>query len=154
MKSEPTAYSINDLMRDNITCWDGVRNYQARNFMRDDMREGDGVLFYHSNAIPPGIAGEAMIFRVSYPDFTAWDPKDPHYDPKSCSDNPTWFMVDVRFVRKCREVISLPRLKDISGLEGMEVVKRGSRLSVQPVSPAEWKIIVDLPEWSVFSKKI
>ena len=147
MKSEPTAYSINDLVRDKVTCWDGVRNYQARNFMRDDMQEGDGVLFYHSNMTIPCIAGEAKVTKVGYPDFTAWDTEDPHYDPKSCSDHPTWFMVDVQFVRACRTVITLPRLKEISGLEGMEVVKRGSRLSVQPVSPAEWKIIMTLSEW-------
>jgi predicted RNA-binding protein with PUA-like domain len=147
MKSEPCAYSITDLARDKITCWDGVRNYQARNFMRDDMQQGDGVLFYHSNIIPPGIAGEAIITRTSYPDYTAWDPNDPHYDPKSVSARPTWFMVDVQFVRGFSQVLTLVQLKETSGLERMEVVKRGSRLSVSPVSPNEWKVIMNLKEW-------
>ena len=147
MKSEPSAYSISDLIRDTVTCWDGVRNYQARNFMRDNMQVGDGVLFYHSNILPPGIAGEAVITRTSYPDYTAWDTKDPHYDPKSCSDRPIWFMVDVQFVRECRKIITLVTLKETPGLEGMEVVKRGSRLSVSPVSHGEWKIITNLSQW-------
>ncbi len=144
MKSEPTAYSISDLARDKVTCWDGVRNYQARNFMRDNMQVEDGVLFYHSNMTIPGIAGEAKITRSSYPDFTAWDSEDHHYDPKSDSDRPTWFMVDVQFVKAYPTMITLPQLKETAGLEGMEVVKQGSRLSVSPVSPAEWNIIMNL----------
>jgi len=147
MKSEPAAYSINDLLRDKTTCWDGVRNYQARNFMRDQMRLGDGVLFYHSNILIPGIVGEAKVTREGYPDYTAWDPEDRHYDPKTAPDRPTWFMVDIEFVRECRSVITLTQLKEIPGLEKMEVVKRGSRLSVSPVTAEEWKILIHLPQW-------
>ncbi len=148
MKSEPNEYSIEMLRKDKVTCWDGVRNYQARNFMRDHMRVGDGVLFYHSNIEPVGIAGMAVIVKESYPDYTAWDSNDRHYDPKSIPANPTWYMVDVEFVKACREVITLRKLKGISALEKMMVVQKGVRLSVQPVAPAEWEIIVRLPEWS------
>ena len=147
MKSEPLVYSIWDLKRDKITCWDGVRNYQARNFMRDKMKIGDGVLFYHSNTEPVGIAGEAKIVKTAYPDYTAWDTHDPHYDPKSVQTKPTWFMVDVQFVRLCRKVISLKALRAIDTLNEMEVLKRGSRLSVQPVTALEWQCIMKLPEW-------
>ncbi len=147
MKSEPTAYSITDLKADRVTCWDGVRNYQARNFMRDDMRVGDGVLFYHSVTQPVGIAGEAKVVKASYPDFTAWDPTDKHYDPKSNSARPTWFMVDVKFVRACREIISLDRLREIPSLEEMMVLRKGSRLSVQPVTEQEYQTILKLREW-------
>ncbi len=147
MKSEPNVYSIEDLRGDKITCWDGVRNYQARNFMRDQMRIGDGVLFYHSNIEPIGIAGMATIIKEGYPDYTAWDPNDRHYDPKSLAANPTWYMVDVEFVKACREVITLKKLKDIPKLQKMMVVQRGARLSVQPVILTEWRIIVCLPEW-------
>ena len=147
MKSEPTVYSITHLKADRVTCWDGVRNYQARNFMRDQMQVGDGVLFYHSIIEPVGIAGEAKVVKTSYPDFTAWDHKDPHYDPKSRLDRPTWFMVDVQFVKACREIITLNRLREIPALEEMEVLKRGSRLSVQPVTESAWKILLKLREW-------
>ncbi len=140
MKSEPGVYSIDDLERDGKTCWDGVRNYQARNFMRNDMRVGDQVLFYHSNAKPPGVAGLARICKESHPDPTAFDRKDPHFDPKSNPADPRWFMVDVEFVEKFPEVIPLPELRDVKGL-GEMVLFRRSRLSVQPVQPEEFEII-------------
>jgi predicted RNA-binding protein with PUA-like domain len=149
MKSEPEAFSIEDLRRaeDQTTCWDGVRNYQARNFLRDEIKTGDGVLYYHSNAQPPGIAGEAVVVRDGYPDFTAFDPDDPHYDPKSDSARPTWYMVDVRFVRAGKALIALDRLKTIPALESMFVLRRGMRLSVQPVTEREWAVVTALPEW-------
>lgn len=166
MKSEPDAFSIDDLRRasKHTTCWDGVRNFQARNLLRDEIRVGDGVLFYHSSADPPGIAGEAVVVappsvrtlpaapgavdvRAGYPDFTAFDPNDPHYDPKSDPKRPTWYMVDVRFVRACKTFIALDRLKAIPALRDMLVVRRGVRLSVQPVGAREWDVIMALPEW-------
>ncbi len=149
MKTEPGEYSIDDLKKDKSTGWDGVRNYQARNFMRDQMRVGDGVFFYHSNAKPGavGIAGLAKVCKAAYPDDTAWDENDKHFDPKSNSENPIWFRVDVRFVKKCPEVITLQKLKATPGLEKMVVTQKGSRLSVQPVSPDEWELILKMPEW-------
>ena len=144
MKSEPGVYSIADLKRDGSTCWDGVRNYQARNFMRDAMQLGDEVLFYHSNADPMGIYGVAKIVREAYPDHTAFDPADTHYDPKSDPANPTWMMVDVGYVGTFREPITLATLKQTVGLAKMLVVQRGSRLSVQPVTPAEWAVVLRL----------
>lgn len=147
MKSEPSSFSIDDLMKSKTTYWSGVRNYQSRNFMRDEMKVGDGVLFYHSNNDPIGIAGMAKVIKRGYPDFTAWDPKDGHYDPKSLPTDPVWFMVDIGFVKKSREVISLQRLKEIPALKKMGVVQKGARLSVQPVRPEEWEIIRKLPEW-------
>lgn len=111
------------------------------------MRVGDGVLFYHSNVPPIGIAGEAEVVRTGYPDHTAWDPKDRHFDPKSSPHAPLWFMVDLRYVRRCRQIISLAQLKSTPQLAQMIVVQRGVRLSVQPVKLAEWKIIMAFPEW-------
>lgn len=146
MKSEPSVYSIADLKRDGTTCWDGVRNYQARNFMRDDMRIGDGVLFYHSNAKPMGLYGVAEVVHEAYPDDTAFDPSDPHYDPKSDPDNPTWMMVDIGYVASLKEPITLAALKQTPGLEKMLVIQRGSRLSVQPVTRKEWDIVMGLGE--------
>lgn len=132
MKSEPSSYSIDDLQRQGKSSWDGVRNYQARNYMRD-MRVGDLALFYHSNANPPGVAGIAKVCKEAYPDHTALDPNNHHYDPKSTPENPIWMMVDVEFVEKFPELVSLPELKANPKLDGMLVVKRGTRLSVQPV---------------------
>jgi predicted RNA-binding protein with PUA-like domain len=140
------VYSIADLKRDGQTYWDGVRNYQARNFMRDDMRLGDGVLFYHSNAQPMGIYGVARVVREAYPDHTAFDSADPHYDPKSDPANPTWMMVDVGYVSTFKVPITLADLKKTPGLEKMLVIQRGSRLSVQPVSREEWEIVMGLGE--------
>jgi predicted RNA-binding protein with PUA-like domain len=146
MKSEPEVYSIADLKRDGQTYWDGVRNYQARNFMRDDMRLGDGVLFYHSNAQPMGIYGVARVVREAYPDHTAFDAADPHYDPKSDPANPTWMMVDVGYISTFKVPITLADLKKTPGLEKLLVIQRGSRLSVQPVSREEWEIIMGMGE--------
>jgi predicted RNA-binding protein with PUA-like domain len=148
MKSEPGVFSLDDLERrpGGVEPWDGVRNYQARNYMRDEMRVGDGVLFYHSNTDPPGVAGLAEVASRSYPDPTAFDPKDPHYDPKSRPDNPTWYLVDVRFVRAFPRTVTLAELKATPGLEAMKVTQRGSRLSVQPVTPEEWRIVLRLAE--------
>jgi predicted RNA-binding protein with PUA-like domain len=144
MKSEPSVFSIDDLARVGSTHWDGVRNYQARNMMRDDMEVGDRVLFYHSNADEVGVAGLAEVSRPAYPDFTAWDPNDPHYDPKSPEDAPRWFMVDVAFVEKFDRVVSLAELKANESLDGMYVTRKGMRLSVQPVEPEHFEIVVAL----------
>lgn len=146
MKSEPHAFSMDDLRACGVTDWDGVRNYQARNFMRDEMRRGDGVLFYHSSARPSGIAGEAKVIRESHPDDTAFDPRDHHYDPRSDPANPTWYCVDVQFVRACRSFIPLDELRRIRALRHMVLLRR-SRLSVQPVTHQEWQIIMALPHW-------
>jgi len=144
MKCEPDAYSIDDLARDGRTSWEGVRNYQARNFMRDDMREGDGVLFYASNAKPSGVTGLATIARAAYPDQFAWTKGHKYFDPSSRPDAPTWYMVDVAFVDRFPEIVSLNTLKTTKGLERMMVTQKGSRLSVQPVTPAEYTIVVRL----------
>ena len=138
MKSEPDVYSIDDLARDGSTHWDGVRNYQARNFMRDDMKVGDKVLFYHSNAKPPGAAGVATVCREAYPDFTAWDPKDKHFDPKSDPEDPTWFMVDIAYESNLPRDVSISELMANPTLADMAVVQRFQRLSVQPVTKAEF----------------
>ena len=141
IKSEPQAYSIDDLKRDGKTHWSGVRNYQARNFMRDQMQPGDQVLFYHSNAQPPGVAGIAEVCKKAYSDFTAWDPKDEHFDPKSNNANPIWLMVDLKFVTKFDRFVPLQQLRDHPKLSGLLVLKRAQRLSVQPVAKAEFEII-------------
>jgi len=146
MKSEPEEFSIDDLKtRPNKTeHWDGVRNYQARNFMRDDMKKGDLVFFYHSNCDVPGIVGIAKVAREGYPDHTAFDPKDKHYDPKSDPDNPRWIMVDVKFVQKFKHTVSLADLKQHKALKEMRLLQKGNRLSVMPVSKKEWEYIVKL----------
>lgn len=148
MKSEPDAFSLDDLRAapGGVECWDGVRNYQARNFMRDEMKVGDGVLFYHSRVDPPGIVGLAEVAREGYPDHTAFDPDDPHYDPKSRPEAPRWYMVDVRFVRAFPRMVTLAELKATPGLEAMKVTQRGMRLSVQPVTPEEWEIVLRLAQ--------
>ena len=146
MKSEPSTYGIDHLMAmpNQTDHWDGVRNYQARNMMRDDMRVGDHALFYHSNCKQPGIAGIVKIARTSYPDFTAFDPESPYYDPKSTEDNPRWFMVDVKFVRKLKHMITLETLKRQPELEGMQLLRKGNRLSIMPVSQDYWETILQL----------
>ena len=145
MKSEPEAFSIDDLAQapTQTTNWDGVRNYQARNFMRS-MRIGDQVLFYHSNADPPSVVGIAEVVTRAYPDHSAFEPKDRHYDPRSRPEKPLWDMVDIRFVRKFSGPIGLDTLRKIPALKKMELLRKGSRLSVQPVSQIEWKTILDL----------
>jgi predicted RNA-binding protein with PUA-like domain len=141
MKSEPDVYSIDDLWRDGIESWEGVRNYQARNFMRE-MAEGDLVIFYHSNAKPPGAAGVCRIAREAYPDDTQFNKKSNYYDPKSKKEDPRWSMVDVEFVEKFDEVVSLQTMKDDPPLDGMRVTQKGSRLSVQPVDKKHFKRVL------------
>lgn len=145
MKSEPSSFSIGDLQRSprQTTCWDGVRNYQARNYLRA-MKVGDGVLFYHSSTDPPSVAGIAKVVRTAYPDPTAWDMKDKHYDPKSSRSNPIWDMVDIRLVQRFARPIPLADLRKHPGLKHMELLRKGSRLSVQPVRPDEWKLLLKL----------
>jgi predicted RNA-binding protein with PUA-like domain len=142
-KSEPESYAFADLMAepDRSTGWDGVRNYQARNLLRDAVRKGDQVLFYHSSADPPAIAGIAKVVRAGHPDPSAFDPESCHYDPKSDRDSPTWYQVTIQAVRPVEPPIGLPELKAVPELAGMELLRKGNRLSVQPVSVAEWTII-------------
>jgi len=146
MKSEPTAFSIDDLkdMPKQTEHWDGVRNYQARNMMRDQMKVGDQVFFYHSNCKVPGIVGIMEVVRESYPDHTAFEPQSKYFDPKSSPEKPRWFMVDIKYIRHTRRVIPLTELKDCEPLENMQLVRKGNRLSILPVSAAEWKIILRL----------
>lgn len=144
MKSEPSVYSIDDLKKDGRTSWDSIRNYQARNFMRDEMKMGDEVLFYHSNAEIVGVAGVAKVCREAYPDPTALDKKSKYFDPKSTRDDNRWCMVDVAFVEKFDDVVALATLKKDAKLEGMLVIKRGQRLSIQPVEPAHFRQVVKL----------
>jgi len=148
MKSEPDAFSINDLQqRPNQTeHWDGVRNYQARNMMRDEMKTGDQIFFYHSNCKLPGIVGIAEVARESYPDFTAFDPDDKHFDPKSNPDKPTWFMVDVRFKRELKRTISLQELKQKPELSELALIRRGNRLSIMPITEQQWSDILKLED--------
>ena len=145
MKAEPEAYSVEQWKKDKVIFWDGVRNYTARNFMRDQMKKGDGMFFYYSGGKPSGIVAVGEIAREGYPDFTAFDPKDIHFDPKSDPQKPTWFMVDVKYGKTCKKIIPLDLLKKVPGLEKMALF-RLSRLSVQPVTEAEWKIITRLIE--------
>lgn len=142
MKSEPSEYSIDDLKKDKQAEWDGVRNYQARNFMRDDMKIGDMVLFYHSNAKPAGVAGVAKVCTKPYPDPTQFDKKDSHYDPKSDKENPRWILIDVCFVKKFENLVSLEELKSNAFFDDMMVTKRGMRLSIQPVEKKHFEKIV------------
>lgn len=143
LKSEPSTYSIDDLERDGVTAWDGVRNYRARNNLRA-MRAGDRAFFYHSSADPPGIAGICEVVREAYPDHTAWDTESPAYDPRSTPEDPRWWMPDVRFVTRLARFLSLPELREVPGLEGMALLKRGQRLSVQPVTEEEWDVVLDV----------
>jgi predicted RNA-binding protein with PUA-like domain len=145
-KSEPTAYSFADLWAapDRTTGWDGIRNYQARNYLRDQVRVGDGVLFYHSSADPPCIAGIAEVVEAVHPDPTAFDLKADHYDPKSDPADPTWFQVSIRAKQAIEPPLGLPFLSSVPALAGMELLKKGSRLSVQPVTAGQWKTIVAL----------
>lgn len=147
MKSEPDVFGIDDLKNASggIDHWDGVRNYQARNYMRD-MKKGDEVLFYHSNCKEPGVAGLATVAREAYPDHTAFDPNDPHYDPKSDPDKPRWFMVDIKYRRKLKRVITLTELKQYRTLKDMPLVRRGNRLSIMPVTKKQWDFIMGLED--------
>lgn len=145
MKSEPSAYSIDDLQREKRAHWDGIRNYQARNLMRDTMSVGDLALFYHSNAKPTGVAGLCRICSGPYADPTQFLPDSPYYDPKSARDAPRWALVDVEFVEKFAEVVTLQTLKaHADALEGLMVIQRGARLSIQPVELTHLRFILDL----------
>ncbi len=144
MKCEPGAYSIDDLARDRTTSWEGVRNYQARNIIRDQMQVGDPVLFYASNAEPSGVTGLATIIRTGYPDHFAWKKRHRYFDEASTKARPIWYMVDVSFVERFPATVSLATLKATPGLEKMMVTQKGSRLSVQPVTPREYDIVVRL----------
>lgn len=144
MKSEPSEYSIDDLARDKRTPWVGVRNYQARNFMRDQMRPGDAVLFYHSSCPEPGVAGVAKIVGTPYPDATQFDPKSQYYDPKATHEKPRWFLADVKFVRRFRSVISLGALRREKSFESLIILRPGNRLSITPVTRKEFEAVVSL----------
>lgn len=146
LKTEPESFSIQDLAAapEQATCWDGVRNYQARNFMRDEMRVGDRVLFYHSNAQPPAIVGTARVVREAYPDATAWNPADHHYDPKASPENPIWQMVDIQLEDIFARPLGLDELRNVAALKNMELLRRGSRLSVQPVRKSEFDAVLKL----------
>ncbi len=142
-KSEPTAFSIQDLAKSpkKTTFWDGVRNYQARNSLRDTVKLGDRVLYYHSNSDPLEIAGTAEVVKTGYPDHTAFDPQDHHYDPKSDPDKPTWYMVDIKLLQIFPQSVTRQQLQESPSTEGMLVLKRGMRLSIQPVTAAEWQAV-------------
>ena len=144
MKSEPGTFSLQDLKeaKNGTECWDGVRNYQARNFMRDEMTIGDRVLFYHS-VTNPSLVGTAKVVREAYPDHTAWDPESPYYDPKSSPENPRWVMVDIQFVQEFPHPLSLKEIRSLPGLEKMLLLRKGIRLSIQPVTEEEYRIILN-----------
>lgn len=146
VKSEPDVFSIDDLAKekDKTTYWDGVRNYQARNFIRDEMKLGDAVLFYHSNSDPTAVVGVCEVVKEAYPDFTAFDPDDPHYDPKSKKDNPAWMMVDIKLVKKFKTPVTLEEIKNNPKLNNMRLVQRGNRLSVFPVEKNEFDEILKM----------
>lgn len=142
MKSEPDSFGIDELEKVGTEPWDGVRNYQARNMMRDQMQPGDPILFYHSNCKVPGIVGIAEIATAGYPDKTAFDPDAKYYDPKSDPDNPRWYLVDIKFVRKLKRTISLAELREQESLTEMPLVRKGNRLSVMPVTEPQWNAIL------------
>jgi predicted RNA-binding protein with PUA-like domain len=146
MKSEPDTFGIDHLIArpQQTEPWDGVRNYQARNMMRDGMQVGDKAFFYHSNCAEPGIVGIVQIVKAGYPDSTALDPESKYYDPKASKDNPRWFRVDVKFEKKFDRTVTLSALKQQPQLDGMAVLARGSRLSITPVTPAQWHFILGL----------
>jgi predicted RNA-binding protein with PUA-like domain len=143
MKSEPSSYSIDDLERDGSTHWNSIRNFQARNFMRDQMQPGDRVLFYHSSAKPPGVAGLAEIASAGYPDHTARDPESPGFDPRASDEDPRWYMVDIAFEERFHAIVPLATLRETPGLETMPLINK-SRLSVQPVTDREFRIVARL----------
>ena len=144
LKSEPEEFSIDALARCGVEPWSGVRNYQARNFMRDDMRVGDGVFFYHSNCAEPGIVGLAEVASAAHADPTQFDPKSDYYDAASRREAPRWLLVDVKFRRRLRRTITLDELRQRDDLGDFALTRRGNRLSVLPVTPAQWKIILAL----------
>lgn len=146
MKSEPDVFGIDHLAASDqqTTHWDGIRNYQARNMMRDDMRVGDQIFFYHSNCKPPGIVGIMQVVKESYPDHTAYEPTSPYFDPKSSPDNPRWFMVDTQLVEKFQRKLSLDELRQVPALADLPLLRKGNRLSIMPVGKKEWDVILQL----------
>ena len=144
MKTEPDVFSIDDLKSQKTTPWEGVRNYQARNFMRDEMKKGDMVLIYHSNAKPPGVAGIGVVSKEAFPDHFAWDKKSKYFDPKSTKENPRWVMVEVKFKKKFKELISLSEIKETKGLEELLILRKGNRLSITPVEKKHFDKIIGL----------
>jgi predicted RNA-binding protein with PUA-like domain len=144
MKSEPDAYSIDDLERDGRDMWDGIRNYQARNMMRDDMKIGDEIFFYHSNCDEPGIVGIAKVASEPYPDPTQFDKKSKYFDPKSSKDDPRWCLVDVEFLRKTKRNVTLTEIKAQKSLDDMILTRKGNRLSIMPVSKKHWNKILSI----------
>jgi predicted RNA-binding protein with PUA-like domain len=146
LKTEPESFSIQDLAKapKQTTCWDGVRNYQARNYMRDEMKIGDRVLFYHSSADPPAVVGTARVVKAGYSDPTAWDPKNHHFDPAASPENPRWSMVDIKLEKIFKQPLSLESLRKEPALKKMELLRKGSRLSVQPVTQEEFDAVVEL----------
>ena len=141
-KSEPSAYSFDDLVEDGVAEWDGVRNYQARNLLRDDIKEGDEILFYHSSTKPLAVIGTAVVVKNGYPDSTAWDPKSEHPDAKSTPDNPIWYMVDIKATTRFLRPVTRDMLRSTPELKDMMVLRRGARLSIQPVTVDEWETVV------------
>lgn len=144
MKSEPEVYSIDSLKKDERTLWTGVRNYQARNFMRDQMKVGDKILFYHSNAEPTGVAGVAVVSKLAVPDPTQFDKKSEYFEPKATKEKPMWYCVEVEFVKKFSSVVTLAEIKGNKGLKDMVLVQPGSRLSVQPVTEKQFQMVKDM----------
>ena len=140
-KSEPGTYSFDDLVQDEVAEWDGVRNFQARNMLRDDIKVGDRVLFYHSSSKPLAVVGAATVMAEGYPDHTAQDPSSAHPDPKSTPDNPIWYMVDIRATERFASPVTRDIMKVTEGLEGMMLLRRGTRLSIQPITEKEWRIV-------------
>ncbi len=145
-KSEPETFGIDHLQQrpKQTEHWDGVRNYQARNMLRDDIKVGDKIFFYHSNCTPPGIVGTAEVVKAAYPDPSSWDDKSKYFDPKSSPENPRWFMVDVRFMEKFKKIMTLDEIKNNPALKDMVVARRGNRLSITPVKKDEWETITSL----------
>jgi len=141
LKSDFESYSIDDLKRDKTTAWTGVRNYTARNFMRDSMKVGDKALFYHSNANPPGVVGICEIASGPIPDETAFDPKDSHFEPKATPANPIWGAVEIKYIKHLKNPITIDELRKMKGLEKMVILQKGSRLSITPVTEKEWEIV-------------
>ena len=146
IKSEPDEFGIDHLykLKNKTEHWDGVRNYQARNFMRDEMKKDDRIFFYHSNCKEPGIAGIVRVVKESYPDFTAWDKKSKYYDAKNKKEDPRWFMVDVKFLRKFPRVVTLKEMRQHSFLSDMRLLQKGNRLSIMPVEKKHWDYIINL----------
>ncbi|MCH7481975.1 MAG: EVE domain-containing protein [Chloroflexi bacterium] len=143
-KSEPTTYSYDDLVADDVAEWDGVRNFQVRNWLKNDIKAGDKLLFWHSSTKPIGVVGTATVLREGYPDHTAWDPGSDHPDPKSTPQNPIWYMVDIKAELKFPEMVTVDRMRTVPELAGMVVLKRGNRFSITPVTQDEYAMVVQL----------